>query len=413
MIDLPSCLARAMAWIEHLAVEIGGRGSCTEAERHAAEYAAAEMRQLGAERVALEPFRAVPSTYWPFALAFGVALLGTLLAWLADDRWALAVAALLSGLGAGGMLAEADLAGNWMRRLLPQGLSQNAVGRVPPAGEVRQRAVLCAHLDSHRTPIFYSSPTWHRIFGLLVGGALASMALAAVAYGLAALVGWVWLRWLGLGASAIELFALVLCLHADLTPYSPGANDNASAVGVALALCQRLAEQPLAHTEVWLALTGCEEVGAKGMAAFLDAHANELGPGAVYVVFEQVGLGRQGYLTADGMVRKHATHPRALALARKAAAALPGVEVAERVGIAYTDALPATKRGLVALTIVALPGREHEVQSPWHQMSDTVDRIDPDSLADACALAWQVLLEIDGAPARAVADDPSHGGMRG
>jgi hypothetical protein len=398
-IDLDSCVELAVAHVRYLAGEIGGRGSCRPAERRAAEYAAAEMQQMGAGRVALDPFLAVPSTYWPFALAFGSALLGTLLTWLVGSRWSLAVAALLSGLGAGGMLAETDLAGNWMRRLLPHRESQNAVGRLPPAAEVRRRVVLCAHLDSHRTPIFYSSPAWHRGFGLLVGGALTSMALAAaayaVAYALGALLGWAWVRWLGLTAAAIQLFALALCLHADRTPYSPGANDNASGAGVALALARRLAQQPLAHTEVWLALTGCEEVGARGMAVFLDAHAAELGEGVFCLILEQVGAGRLGYLTADGLVRKHATHPEALNVARQAADALPEVPVAERVGIAYTDALAATKRGLVALTLVALPRRGEEAETHWHQMSDTADQVDTASLADACAFAWQVLLEVD------------------
>jgi hypothetical protein len=399
MIDLASCVEQALAQVHHLAGEIGGRGSCTPDERRAAEYAAAEMRQLGARQVTLEPFWALPSTYWPFALAFGAALLGTLLVWLLEGRWVLAAAALLSGLGAGGMLAETGLAGNWMRRLLPHRESQNAVGLMAPLGEVRQRAVLCAHLDSHRTPVFYSSPAWHRVFGLLVGGALASMALAAAAYagayGLGALLGWAWVRWLGLAVAAVQLLALALCLHADRTPYSPGANDNGSGVGVALALARRLAQQPLAHTEVWLALTGCEEVGARGMAAFLGAHAAELGDGAFYLILDQVGAGRLGYLTADGMVRKHPTHPEALSLARRARAALPEVQVAERVGIAYTDALVATKRGDVALTLVALPLPGEEAETHWHQMSDTADRVDPGSLADACAFAWQVLQEVD------------------
>lgn len=395
MIDLASCVEQALAQVHHLAEETGGRGSCTPDERWAAEYAAAEMRQLGARQVRLEPFRALPSTYWPFALAFGVALLGTLLVWLLEGRWVLAAAALLSGLGTGGMLAETDLAGNWMRRLLPHKESQNAVGLVPAAGEVQQRAVLCAHLDSHRTPVFYSSPAWHRAFGLLVSGALASMAVAAVAYGLGALLDWAWVRWLGLAAAAVQFFALALCLHADRTPYSPGANDNASGVGVALALARRLAQQPLAHTEVWLALAGCEEVGARGMAAFLDEHGAELGDGTFYLILDQIGAGRLGYLTADGMVRKHPTHPEALSLARRARAALPEVQVAERVGIAYTDALVATKRGDVALTLVALPRRGEGAETHWHQMSDTADRVDPGSLADACAFAWQVLLEAD------------------
>jgi hypothetical protein len=386
---------QALGHMHHLSQTIGGRGSCTPAERQAAEYVAEEMRSLGISGVRLEPYRGAPSTYRPYALALGAALLGTLLVWIVPGRGTMALAAVLSALGVWGMLAETDFSANWMRWLLPKADSQNTVGILSPTDNVRKRAVLCAHLDTHRTPIFYSSKTWHTIFGLLVGGAFVSMALGAVAYALGALFVWPWVRWLGLAAAAIEAFALVMCLHADRTPFSPGANDNASGVGVVLGLAARLAKEPLAHTEVWLAFTGCEEVAAYGVAAFLDAHAPELGDDAVYLIQDQVGLGQIMVLTADGLIVKRKTHPQALELARKAAAALPGLTVHEHVGIAYTDAAVATKRGLVALTIDALPPPDADDWMHWHQMSDTLDHIDPQALAETHAFTWQILHEID------------------
>jgi len=386
---------KAVEHVRFLSEEIGGRGSCTPGERRAAEYVAAQVRALGLQQVRLEPYRGAPSTYRPYALAFAAALVGTLAVWILADRWVMAGAALLSGLGAWGMLAETDFAANWQRWLLPRAGSQNAVGILAPAGEVRQRAVLCAHLDTHRTPIFYSSRAWHTLFGLLVGGAFVSMAVGAVAYALGAALGWTWVRWIGLGAAAIQAFALSLCLHADRTPFSPGANDDASGVGVILALAERLLVDPLAHTEVWLAFTGCEEAASYGIAAFLEAHAAELGDEAVYIILDQVGLGRPLYLTSDGLILKRKTHPQALALARRASAALPELDVCEHVGIAYTDAAVATKRGLIALTVDALPPSGSGEAMHWHQMSDTLAHVDPQALADAHAFTWQVLQEID------------------
>src|SRR5690606_1338806 len=150
-----------------------------------------------------------------YVLAFVAALLGAVLVWLVRERWMMAVAALLNALGAWGMFAESDLSASWMRRLLPRAASRNAVGILPPSGEVERRAVLCAHLDTHRTPIFYSSTTWYMVFALLVGGAFVSMAVAALAYALGALFDWSWVRWIGLAAAAIQLFALFLCIQAD------------------------------------------------------------------------------------------------------------------------------------------------------------------------------------------------------
>jgi hypothetical protein len=168
------------------------------------------MQSLGISDVRLEPYRGAPSTYRPYALAFGAALLGTLLVWIVAGR---------------GMMA--------------------------------------------------------------------------------------------LVAAALEAFALVMCLHADRTPFSPGANDNASGVGVLLGLAARLAEESLAHTEVWLAFTGCEDVAAYGVPALLDAHAPELGDDAVYLILDQVGLGQLRVLTAHGLIIKRTTHPHALELSRR------------------------------------------------------------------------------------------------
>jgi hypothetical protein len=397
MPQLDDYTQQALDHICYLSERIGARGSCTPAEQQAAEYAVEQMRTADARNVRIEPYSGAPSTYRPYVLAFVAALLGTLAVWLVRERWVMVIAALLSALGAWGMLAESDLAGSWMRRLLPRAASHNAVGVLPPAGEVRRRAVLCAHLDTHRTPIFYSSSTWYLLFALLVGGSFVSMAAAALAYALGALFDWSWVRWIGLAAAALQLFALALCLQADFTPFTVGANDNASGVGVALAVARRLATEPLAHTEVWLALTGCEEVGAYGAAAFLDAHTAELGPDALHVILDQVGFGRVRYLTADGLILKRKTHPRALQLARRAAYELPDLKMHGQIGLAYTDALVATKRGLIALTLNTLPSVTTNDTLHWHQPSDTLAHVDPDALADTHAVVWQLLQQLDSA----------------
>ena len=410
MVPAISHLPSATGHIHHLAADIGGRGSCTPSERAAAHYAAAQMRALGLADVRIEPFRGAPSTYRPYALAFLFALLAVLAAWLAGGRWGLGAAALLAALGAWGMLAESDLAPNWMRLLLPRAGSQNAVGVLPPESAARRRVVLCAHLDTHRTPIFYASRTWNLLFAILVPGAFAGMALSAVAYALGALLAWEGARWIGTAVAPVILIAFGLCLSADLTPFSPGANDNASGVAAALDLAARLRTEPLRCTEVWFAFTGCEEVGAYGMAAFLDAHAAELGKDAVCIALDQVGVGRLIYLSADGLVFKRRTHPHALALARAASAALPDLVAREQPGLAYTDALVATKRGLAALTLCALPEPGSGRSAAWHQMSDTPDIVDLASVAAASALVLDVFRQVDrsGGQERVLAASGTH-----
>jgi hypothetical protein len=395
MAQIDGYTQHALDHIRYLSENIGGRGSCTPNERRAAEYTAEQMRGLGAQEVRLEAYQGAPSTYRPYALAFAAGLLGTLLVWVFQARWALILGALLNALGTWGMLAETDFADNWTRWLLPRAPSQNAVGVISPQGKVRQRAVLCAHVDTHRTPLFYSSKTWQTLFSLLVAGALFSMVISALAYAIGGIFDWPWVRWIGLAAAVMEIFALGMSLHADFTPFSPGANDNASCVGVALELARHLMHEPVTNTEVWFVFTGCEEVGDYGMAAFLDAHAKELGDNATYIALEQVGLGQVNYITSEGLIIRRATHPQAIDLAQQANAALPGLNVGRLDGLAYTDATIATKRNLIALPINTYPRSSRNESSHWHQMSDTIEHIDPQALSAAHAYAWQVLQILD------------------
>jgi len=383
---------KAYEHVIYLAETIGGRGSCTAQERQAAEYGAQQLRALGAQKVRVEPFRGAPSTYRPYALAFGAALLGTCLAWCGGRR-GMALAALLSGLGTWGMLAESDFTANWARRLLPRGKSQNVVGIVSAAGKPARSVVLAAHLDTHRTPVFYSSAAWQRLFSLLVGLAFVSMAIGALLYLLGAVTGWGGVRWGGLVMAAMELFALTLCLHADFTPFSPGANDNGSGVGSVLALAARLVREPLPRTEVWLLLTGCEEAASYGMVAFLDAHGGEL-QDASFVILDQVGMGKVSMPVPEGLIMRQRPHPEMLALARRVAATHPELGFSEHFGAAYTDAAVAHKRGFKALSLDAMPA-EGATQMYWHQMTDTPEHVEVEALRDVHLFVWEMLQEAD------------------
>ncbi len=393
--DLDPCTQEALCHIRYLSQQIGGRGSCTRQEREASDYVINQMNGLGLQAVKSEPFQAVPSTYWPYGLSFATACLGSALIVGLGGQDVLILAAILNLLGVWGMLAETEFAPSWTRWFLPRAASQNASGRLAPSGPVERRVVLCAHVDTHRTPLFYSSNAWYALFTLLVALGFLSMLGGSILYGLAAWQGWGWVRLAAALILLAQAFAATLCIQADLTPYTPGANDNASGVGAALALAQRLRAEPLTRTEIHLAITGCEEVGDWGIAAYLDAHAADLGPDTLYIILDEIGLGSAKYLTRDGLLRKRATHPRALGLARRVKASNPGLRLLEGPGLAYTDALAVTRRGLMALTLCAVPEPGAAAKSHWHQMSDTLENLDPADLANSIQAAWALLQAFD------------------
>ena len=385
---------RAFEHIRHLSETIGGRGSCSPNHRRAAEYSAEALRSAGTSQVELEPFRGTASTYLPFVLAFASALVGTSLALFFGNRIALGIAALMNFLGTWAMYAESEFASNWTRSLIPTAKTFNVTGAVSPQNKPKRQIVLCSHLDTHRTPIFYSSTAWQKAFGVSVTGAFLSMALSALTFGLGSLLNFNAFRWAGLLFGLVQMYALILVISAEFTPFSPGANDNASGTGIILAIAERLHAEPLMNTTVNFIFTDCEETGAHGIIAYLKKHAEALGKDTIYIILDEVGAGQLKTVTEDGLIRKHKTHPRALQLARNANFGLSR-SLIEANGEAYTDALPATKQGLIALTVSsAFPNPEQAV-SHWHQMSDRIEFIDRQSLQDTLTFTWNILQEVD------------------
>ncbi|HEU4329093.1 MAG TPA: M28 family peptidase [Roseiflexaceae bacterium] len=395
---------RAYAHIQQLSVTIGPRPSAGEGERAAADYAAGVLRRAGLRGVRLEPFRAPVSTYAPYRLVFGAALLGSLAQRTLPERVGALAGAALSALAAWGFFAEADLRPNWTGALVRHSVSQNVVGVIPARAEVRRRVVVYGHLDTHRTPLFYSSPAWLRWFSRLIGAGFVSLGLNTARYGLEALADPPANRLppvasAGLGglAGALQLLGLALTTQADLTAHTRGANDNASGAATALALGERLAHDPLRHTEVWVVATGCEEVGARGMAALLERHGQQLRD-ALLVGFDMVGIGQPALIPAQGLLRRRPADARLLEAARIVGRRHPELGVWEHPIDAFDDSYMVARLGFRGMTVDAegRPGAPGDAtHKHWHRTSDTIDKISRDTLEQVHRFAWALLHELD------------------
>jgi len=378
--------------IRRLAKITGPQEPTTPKKRQAAEYARDILRSLGIE-ARLEPFRSTRSTYAPFVMAFAAAFLGSILYSLMHSPIATLLAAVLNGLGVWGTLAELNFTANWIRRILPAGIRQNGVGVVPAKEETRRRVVLMGHLAIRRTPVFYSSTFWHKLFVAVVGITLVSMLAGALAYALLLLADWAWLHWVAGLASAVQVFGLVISLRAALIALGPSASADGSGAASVLALGQRLTHEPLRHTEVWLVADDSNEPGCYGAAALAETHADELRD-AYFVALDIVNAGDPAFLVKDGLLRKYPVDPELLAIGREVAAERPELCVSEHVGIAYTDATAVLKLGFRGLTIDALP-RKKTGALHWRQMADAVDKIEPERLQRVHEFAWEVLQRLD------------------
>ncbi|MCZ7524968.1 MAG: M28 family peptidase [Acidimicrobiia bacterium] len=381
-------------WLEHvrvLAERIGPRPSTRDEERQGAEHCRATLDRLGLDP-SVETFSSAREAFQPH-LVTGLALLGAFALYPWGGRATAVAAAVLSAVVLGSELAELSFRGNLLRHLVAKGPSQNVVATVPPAGEHRRDVVLIGHLDTQRTPVFFRSFALLVAYVVFTFVAALSFGSQVVLFALGAVFewGWVWPAAVPAAVSAVLLVAL--CLEALRSPFTPGANDNATAVGLVLTIGQHLRSEPLAHTRVWLLCSGCEEVAHYGAIDFFRRHRSELvEPSAI--ALEMLGCAGPRWLVSEGIVVPFRSDRRLRALAEQIAAERP--ELRARPGRApggNTEMADALRAGVPAIALVGLD--ERGLAPHWHTMDDTFDKIDPEVLGRSYELTWDLLRRID------------------
>jgi len=384
-----------MDHVRHLAETIGARGSATPQEAEAARYAAQVLRKAGLEPI-VETFRSAVSAWYPSALFSGLTLLAVAAFWVGRRPGAI-VALVIALLAMASVLLELAFRPNPLRWLLPKGQSQNVYAQILPRSvtEPKTHVVLLGHLDSHRTPLVFSSDRWQHLFQTLVPVGLVSALCLAALFVIGAFSASSLWRLLSLPPALLVLGLLAITSQADWTPYTAGANDNATGVAVVLELAARLIREPLEHTAVWAVFSGCEEVGCYGAEAFAGAHKDELGHG-IWIPVDSVGGagGRPSYLTAETFLLTARSDPVLIALAQRVAAQHPELDVGAGAFSAggYTEGSIGAKHGFRVLTLLAL---RDGVPGQWHRPTDTVENVDPDVVARTEAFLWGLLREID------------------
>lgn len=384
-------VSRWLTHVQMLAETIGPRGSTRQGEREGSDYCCQTLVDLGFNPE-VEPFSSARSIYHPHLLSaifmlisFGIYSLG--------GRTAAQVAFTLSLVVVISEWLELSLRDNLLRRLIPRGFSQNVVATVLPKGEVRRDVVLIGHVDSHRTPIFFRSDRWLQAYRVFVAIAFPLSMVQIVLYGLGAIFQWPWIWPATIPAAVAAIIQALICVQADSTPFSAGANDNATGAGLVLTMAQHLLSEPLVHTRVWLACTGCEEVQHYGAADFFRRHTPKLiDPAAV--VFESLGCAGPAWLTREGIVVPFRASQELVVLAQRVAGEHPeyGAYPVQISG-GNTEMADALLAGVPAITI---GGADPQGGVPyWHQVEDTFDKMDPEVMARAYAFTCAFLRSLD------------------
>ena len=385
----------AMRHVHHLAVTIGPRGSTTAQERAAAEHFRESLEAAGLE-THWQPFSAPVSGWRPFALAAGAGLVSVALTLVAGRPGAL-LAAVLMGVTTVSVFLEMYFRPNPLRALVRWGQSQNVWARVPAAASAKRRVVLVGHLDTHRTPWVFTSPGRLAFFRLVTTAGVVAFIVGTLLFATVGILDLAAGRWWSLLLVPIYLVVLVLTLQPDTTPHTHGANDNASGAAVVLSLAERLAREPLAHTEVWALGSGCEEVGSYGSQAFLAEHRSGTPP-MLAISIDNVGGDGAGvcYTSVEGMVFPLKPAPELIALAEAVGAERPDLDAYSLpYTTLHTDATAFMSRGVPSISFVGLTPKG--VIPDWHQTCDTVERVDAGAVERTEAFVLALLRKLDAA----------------
>ena len=384
-------VSKLLKHIRALSVEIGPRGSTYEGERKGAEYARDEFKRMGLEAT-WESFQSARSIFLPhiqgsmlMLLAFAIFPLG--------GRTTAILAALLSLLVIVSELLELGIKDNLFRRMVPKAESQNVFAVIPPAGEHKGDLVLVGHIDTQRTPIFFRSPRWVKIYDNFTTVIFITYIAQVVLYSLAIFLPLSWIWYATIPSAICAVLMAAFFIEADLSPFTAGANDNATAVGMVLTLAEELKRQPLQHTRVFAVCTGCEEVQHYGMIDWYQRHRADLkDPRAV--VFEMLGVDGPAWLTREGIIVPFKPDPELASACEQIAADHPewGAYPASISG-GNTEMADAVRAGVPAITLFGLT--RDGVAPYWHQKEDTFDKMNPDVLQRAWDFTRALIEKID------------------
>ncbi|HET9103597.1 MAG TPA: hypothetical protein VFN55_09605 [Solirubrobacteraceae bacterium] len=385
-----------------------GRGAGTDAERRAARWLAGEIA-TPRRSARVQTFWSRPN--WAAAHAWHalLALAGSLVA-IPSPRAgaAIVLAALLC------LLVDALTGISPGRRLSPQRASQNVISP-PPDTERTARLIVTANYDAGRTGIAYHpllrrpAAAGRRALGPLAAGWRAWLALDITGLLIIALV-----RSGGNTGRPVAIVQLVLTVGLILglalltelavSPFGPAASDNASGVGVALALVRALDVSPPRHLSVELVLTGA------GAGTGLQRHlrAERPGPETVVLGLAACGHGEPRFWIADGSLLAARFSPGLIELAGESAAAIPGA--GPHRGRGSSPALPARRARLAAITLGALDARGLPPAS--HLPQDTADTVQAPAMDRVLALALGLVDALDAELERDLGDEVAQRGDR-
>lgn len=389
--NYPSPSQRLLKHIQHLSVEIGPRGPTRSGEKKGHEYGRDQLLRFGLDPQ-WETYPSARSIFHPHLLGACFILISFILFAIPGLVFKLA-AAVITVLTLISEVQELSFMNNLLRMAIPKGQSQNVFATIPPSGEHRQDLVLVGHMDSQRTPFIFRTPKHVRAYDLFTMVAFVTFLIQAVIFSIGVFTYQTWMWYAAIPSAVCAILLAAMCLQAEATPFTAGANDNATAVGMVLTLAEDYAQEPLINTRIFAILTGCEEVQHYGMINFYQRHLAELRhPKAL--VFEMLGVEGPAWIEREGIVVPFRSDPKLSQIASSLSEQHPewGAYQASISG-GNSEMSTSARFKVAGLCLFGLT--RSGVAPYWHQVGDTYDKMKPEVLVNTYEFSRAIITSLD------------------
>jgi len=387
--------------IDSVLKEIGTRESCTEDEKRLGRKLVEEWTPI-CDRVDKETFICSPTAFLGF-LPFAVICYVIALAFY----WVFPPASFLFAAAGFSMLFfEFVRYREFVDFLFPKREGENVLGSIRPRGEVKQRVIVSAHMDSA-----YEFNVW--LF--LKNAAIPVMIIAVI--GVIALffgstakaVAYLFFEEAAgsrvfdiIGIACIALYPLV-GLFMMFHSYVPvlGAMDDLAGVAVVAGLGKYLADAKQdgsffpENTEVVLFGCAAEESGLRGAKHYIKRHKKDLEETPTFGIFLD-GIYDEKYLTVvNREICTGAKHdPYLVKLAQDVAREREWPIMTQPIPLGGSDAAAFSREGGVPSTCLLCQDTSKLVPN-YHTRYDTIDHIRPRSLAVSLQMVIDMIRHID------------------
>jgi Peptidase family M28 len=383
------------AWLRRHVEELSAihRPSASDGEREAAEWLVERLAGEGAE-ARVEAEEGHGTYWWPLGLASAAGAV----AGIAALRGARLAAAAAGALAAAAAADDLPPRGRRVRRLLRRRRLHNVVAELGPDDGERTIVLVAHHDAAHSGLVFHPlipdtvlgrfprllerSNTSPGLMWPVVGGP------AAVAAGAAS-----GSRKLALAGTALSLGSALALADIGARDVVPGANDNATGVAVLIAIARALAARPTETVRVMLVSTS-EEALCEGMQRFGERHFARLPREATFFLsVDTVGSPHLLVLRGEGMLGLREYPRESLALLDGLAAEL-GIELFPNLRLRNaTDGVFPLSAGYQCASLCSCTRLKQPAN--YHWPTDTADRVDYGTVADAVRLTEALIRRLD------------------